>query len=177
MRPTVVRAGKALQSLVALGAILALTAIVALMVVPRLIGWQPVVVLSGSMEPALPVGGLVFLEPVHAEQVKAGDVISYRLGNSRVTHRVVEVGTDGAGALAFRTKGDANKDADAGLVAASSVESREVLTVPYMGKALNFARSRTGFYALIALPALFVIGGSVLNIVTEIARQRRKAAA
>jgi signal peptidase len=176
MKRTAVRAGKALQSLAALLAILALMALLALTVVPRLIGWQPVVVLSGSMEPALPVGGLVFLEPVHAEQVKAGDVISYRLGNSRVTHRVVEVATDGQGALAFRTKGDANNDADAGLVAASNVDSREVLTVPYLGKALNFIRSRTGFYALLALPALFVIGSSVLNIVTEIERQRRKAA-
>ena len=174
MKRTTLRAAEAL---VALATILALTVTVAFMVVPRLMGWQPVVVLSGSMEPTIPMGGMAFLAPVHPEQIKAGDVISYRLGNARVTHRVVEVGKDAEGALAFRTKGDANDDADAGMVPASQVQGREVWVVPYAGRVSSFIRSRDGFRLMIFLPALVIVATSVFSIVAEMNKQRRKAAA
>jgi signal peptidase len=177
MKRTALRAGKALQFLGALAAILALMAVVAVTVVPRVLGWESVVVLTGSMEPTIPVGGLAFLAPVHPEEVKVGDVISYRLGNSRVTHRVVELGTDAQGALGFKTKGDANNDADAGMVPASSVVSREVWTVPYAGRVSNFMRSREGFKLLIFAPAIVIVASSLFSISAEMNKQRRKAAA
>lgn len=171
------RLAKVLQVLVALTAILALAGLLALVIVPKAFGWQPVVVRSGSMEPALPVGSLVFLERVQPEQVKVGDVISYHVGNARVTHRVVEVGKDATGAPGFQTKGDANAEPDAGMVAASTVDRREVMTLPYVGTASNFVRSRNGFYAIILVPAAIIIASSVTSIVVELNRQRRKAAA
>ena len=177
MKRTASRAATVFKWGAAVVTTLALVAVVALMVVPRLIGWQPVVVLSGSMEPSIPVGGLTFLAPVHADEVKVGDVISYRQGNVLITHRVVEVGQDAQGGLAFTTKGDANSAPDPGAVEASNVVSREVLTIPYLGRVSDFIHSRAGFYALLGVPALLIVANSLLTIAIEVGRQRRKAAA
>jgi signal peptidase len=176
MKRAALRAGKALESLITVAAVLVLTATVALILVPRVMGWQPVVVLSGSMEPKIPVGGLAFLAPVHPDEVETGDVISYRLGNVRVTHRVVEVLTDDQVALAFRTKGDANNDVDAGVVSASQVEGREVWTVPRLGRVAQLLDSRLGFFALVALPALVIAAGEVMNIIKQVRALRTKVA-
>ncbi len=177
MRLTWNRARRAAGWLVVVAVGLVFASVLALVFVPRLMGWQPVVVVSGSMEPAIPVGGLAFLAPVHPEEVKAGDVISYRVGNSRVTHRVVELGKDDQGALAFRTKGDANNDADAGMVPASSVDGREVWTVPHLGRVSNFMRSRDGFKLMVFVPAIVIVGSSLFSIAAELNKRRRKVAA
>jgi signal peptidase len=102
MRPAAKVAGLVLSF--AAGA--ALLAIVGL----RLAGYAPLVVLSGSMEPALPVGSVVFTHQVPAASVAPGQVITFeRPGPTHelITHRVVAV-RDGA----FRTKGDANAAID-----------------------------------------------------------------
>lgn len=177
MRRAASHFGKALMLAATVATTLAVLAVLAFILVPRILGWQPVVVLSGSMEPAVPVGAVTFLAPVKPADVKPGDIISFRRGNARVTHRVVTVGTDLQGGLAFTTKGDANAEPDSGFVAASDLERREVLTVPHVGKLANFVRSRNGYYTMIVLPALIIIGTSAGSIVAELNRQRRKAVA
>jgi signal peptidase I len=61
---------------------------------------------GGSMEPLIPAGALIEVEPRGIEALRRGDVIVYRSGEALVAHRLV--GKTGAGAdLRFITKGDA----------------------------------------------------------------------
>jgi hypothetical protein len=78
-----------------------------------------VTVLSGSMAPAYPTDSVLAVEPVPATDVRAGDVIAYRVDpdTPMVTHRVIEVRTGPV----FVTKGDANEDPDAKPVAAADL--------------------------------------------------------
>ena len=59
-----------------LAVILALT-LVLLLVAPRVFGVHVFTVLSGSMEPAYPVGSMIYVKSVDPFQLKAGDVISF----------------------------------------------------------------------------------------------------
>jgi len=43
----------------------------------RLLGYEVLVVQSGSMEPEYPVGSMVYVKPVDAEQLRTGDVITF----------------------------------------------------------------------------------------------------
>ena len=61
------------------------------------------VVLSGSMEPGIRTGGLVFTDTRRREP-QTGDIITYRLRDVRITHRVVR--REGTVLI---TKGDANE--------------------------------------------------------------------
>lgn len=58
------------------------------------------VVQTGSMQPLIPVGSLIVTRPASSYQI--GDVVTYRLGHSFVTHRIIS-----AQDKQFRTQGDA----------------------------------------------------------------------
>ena len=101
---------------------------------------RPLVVRSGSMAPALPVGSLALARPAPVEEIERGDVISVVRGDgTRVTHRVV--GVEGSGALRrLITQGDANSRPDTEPVTASEVD-RVVLTLPTVGRVLQLRGS------------------------------------
>lgn len=127
---------------------------------PALAGYRPYIVMSGSMEPALPVGGLVVVRPLAAEKIQRGDIITYRSGeNSLTTHRVDRLETDGG--RRFITKGDANNAPDPAPVQPSQVVGKVALTVPYLGYLLYYIRTREGLTALLALAVLIIAAGLV----------------
>lgn len=77
--------------------------------VPALLGYEIYNVTSGSMEPTLPVGSVIYVKPVEPETVQSGDIIAYYVDAVVVTHRVVENRfVEGE----FVTKGDANEMED-----------------------------------------------------------------
>lgn len=81
--------------------------------VPTIFGVRPLVVVSGSMEPVLPVGSLVITEVVTAEEIEVGDVVGYWTGNRFIginpiiLHRVIAITEEG-----YLLKGDNNETAD-----------------------------------------------------------------
>ncbi|HVQ95256.1 MAG TPA: signal peptidase I [Mycobacteriales bacterium] len=98
--------------------------------VPMLWGWQPLVVTSGSMAPGIRPGDLVLIDPAPPARPGTGDIVTYRRpGASPVTHRVV--GRDAAGN--YRTKGDANIQADPQLIPPDRVLGRARVLVPLLG--------------------------------------------
>ncbi len=101
---------------------------------------RPLVVRSGSMAPALPVGSLALARPAPVEEIEPGDVISVMRGEgTRVTHRVVAAEGDGA-LRRLTTQGDANSTPDTDPVTAAQVD-RVVLTLPAVGRALQLRDS------------------------------------
>ena len=92
-------------------------------------------VVSGSMEPNLYAGDIVFVNSnVAFEDVQLGDVIIFQYEDMNVIHRVIEATTiDGQKYL--KTKGDANK-VDDGFVATEE---------NYCGTVLNFFIRRIGY--------------------------------
>jgi signal peptidase len=158
-------------------AVLALVGLAAIMVVPRALGWHGVIVLSGSMEPALKTGGIVFYQPVKdPSAIEVGDIITFTtpsgLGD-KLTHRVVEVipGPDG---LSFRTKGDANSSPDVELAEPSRLLGVAKFDVPYLGRLVDFLRHRDNFYLIVGIPALLLII-SELGVITGELRAVRAA--
>lgn len=111
--------------------IIGLLVIAGLLLVPRLLGMQSLAVLSGSMEPEISVGSIVYAEPVEPESLEVGDVITYQLGeDTRVTHRITEINEE---EQTFITKGDANDNVDGLPVPYSNVVGQVKYHVPYLG--------------------------------------------
>ncbi len=76
-------------------------------------GYRPVVILTGSMGDTAPPGSLIVAAPVDAEVIGPGEIlVMRRQGAATVTHRVLEVESNGAGRFAI-TQGDANEVPDA----------------------------------------------------------------
>ena len=101
--------------------------------VPSLVGYEIYNVTSGSMEPTLPVGSVIYVEPVQPETVQAGDIIAFYVDATVVTHRVVENRfVEGE----FVTKGDANELEDFNNPRYSDLVGVVKYHFPYLGNFL-----------------------------------------
>lgn len=103
---------------------------------PRLAGYQIYHVISGSMEPAIPVESVVYVKDVAPADIQKKDVIAFHsvLGEEAIiTHRVV---SNNRVAGEIVTKGDANTKEDMEPVPYENVLGKVALTVPVLGKIL-----------------------------------------
>lgn len=111
---------------------LALVSMVAIWFAVGMFPVYPVVIATGSMVPVIEPGDIVLAEKDRTG-IEVGDVIEFRKGDIWVFHRVVEVVQDANGVL-YRTKGDANPDADLEVVRPSDIRGRMIRVVPKLGK-------------------------------------------
>jgi signal peptidase len=120
------------------------------------LGYKPMVILSGSMEPAYHVGGLVFINSnASLQDIKVGDVVAYNVDEDTVvTHRVVSI--DPA-AQEFKTKGDANDSEDLASVPFANMVGKAWITIPELGYAIMNLKTTKGFGAACILVALLVV--------------------
>ncbi|MDR0862358.1 MAG: signal peptidase I [Oscillospiraceae bacterium] len=122
----------------------------------QVMGNKPMGILSGSMEPAYHVGGLVFINSrVEPEQVAPGDVIAYYISEETVvTHRVVEVH---AAEREFTTKGDNNESGDLAPVPFDAMIGRAWLHIPRAGTLLMNMKTPKGVGVGIITIAILIV--------------------
>lgn len=131
-----------------------------LLVGVRLFGLQVYTVLSGSMEPAYPVGSLIYVKKTAAEDIEAGDVITFLVSEDTIaTHRVTAVVPDeeDPDVRRFQTKGDANENVDGALVHENNVIGQPVFTIPYLGYVANYIQHPPGLYVAISAGAVLLL--------------------
>lgn len=115
-------------------------------------GYQPLTVLSNSMNPTFETGDMLFVKKVNPTEIKINDVITFREpGGKLITHRVMEVVNNG-GEVGFLTKGDNNDVNDGEVVKGQSLLGKEVFNIPNVGYIAEFLRSRLGLVLLIFFP-------------------------
>ena len=100
--------------------------------IPVLWGKRPLVVISGSMEPILKVGGILYYEKINLDDFKKDDILVYQLNEHIVSHRIVNINEYG-----FETKGDNNNSSDSYIVDKNNV----------IGKGNNWSIPYIGYYA------------------------------
>src|SRR3989344_6195321 len=132
------------------------------------------IVKSGSMEPAIKTGGLVFIR--EASSYKMGDVITFGQDTKTqipTTHRIIEESGEGA-SKTFTTMGDANDAPDPKEVGVGEIRGKVIFSLPYAGYILDFAKKPMGFLLLVGVPALIIIFEELIKIWKEIKRIRRR---
>lgn len=142
-----------------LAVILAL-ALVLLLVAPRVFGVHVFTVLSGSMEPAYPVGSMIYVKSVDPFQLKEGDVISFLLDeNTIATHRITGIVPDeeDESVIRFRTKGDANDAEDGSLVHCRNVVGTPIFTIPKLGFFADYIQHPPGMYIAVSAAAIVLL--------------------
>ncbi len=140
-----IASGLALVVLTALVLVMAATAL------PRVAGFTPYVVLSGSMEPALSPGDVAVVRRADPSGLRAGDVITYKTAAGMVTHRIMGIELSNQGNF-FLTQGDANRTGDRARVSAENIVGRMRYSIPLAGYFIVFANSLLGMGLFIALP-------------------------
>lgn len=124
-----------------------------LIFIPSIWGHNPLVVISGSMEPTLKVGGILYYEKINIEDFKNSDILVYELNNHIISHRIVDK-TD----YGFITKGDNNK----------SIDTYEVSYNQIIGKGTDWSIPYIGYYADFIYNYKYILFISVGTIIIDL---------
>ncbi len=139
-----------------------LAVIAAAMFVPKIAGFDQYAVLSGSMEPGIKVGAIVYERAFKPEALKEGTVITYKLSEGTlVTHRIVSIDWKNKTVV---TKGDANNTTDAAEVSFDQITGVYVFTIPYLGYISIYAKTPVGIAVICAILIVIIL----LNFIPEI---------
>lgn len=140
--------------------------------VPMIFGYQTFRVLTGSMRPAIKAGDMIIIQEKNPEEVKPGDVITFR--NKKygfVTHRVKSSDVQD-GVIEFETKGDANENVDRDLVLGNDVVGIVVGNIPKGAVVVDFFQSTVGLVLCIIFPAVVLLGLEIKTISSEKKREK-----
>lgn len=137
MHSTLWRRTRSALNAALLGAMLLLA--VAVKGVPWAMGGAPLVVLSGSMEPAISAGDVIAVGAIDPQHVRVGDIVTFQPISddpTLITHRVVAKSVAADGGLHFVTQGDDNSAADKPIVAAQ-LKGAYLYRLPGLGLLFN----------------------------------------
>ena len=131
--------------------------------IPRLFGCQVYNVVSGSMEPAIPTGSLVYVQSAVASEIETNDIIAFYGENDTgaiITHRVVK---NQVVSGQFVTKGDANEQEDLNPVSYDRFIGKVTFHVPVLGSILALVATTYGKVAAVGL----VVAAILLRLIAE----------
>ena len=138
--------------------------------IPRAFGYEIYTVISGSMEPAVPTGSLVYIKYVEPKEIVEGDVIAFYgsgADGSIITHRVV---SNSAAMGNFITKGDANSDNDMNPIPYANYIGKVQLSVPKLGGIFQTITGTNGKIAAVSMIGLAI----VLEILAAVLQGKRE---
>lgn len=157
-------------------AVYAILGVVALILIATILplpgGYNVYAVQSGSMEPTIATGAIVFT--AQQDSYEVGDVITYwgTDNDVSITHRIIEKRTDD-GRIFYATKGDANEDVDLRQVRDREVIGKVLFDVPYAGYIVNAAKKPVGFFFIIVVPAAIIIYDEIVKLYKELTKRKK----
>lgn len=133
-------------------------------------------VVTGSMEPTIPVGALLVTRQVDIESICVNDIICFRsqateIWGKIVTHRVVDVIETEYGGILLETKGDANLVMDGYLVDQMNFVGKVVWHTgdgSVLANVLSLFTSKIGFLGCIVFPSLLIAAMILKDSVSSI---------
>jgi signal peptidase len=127
---------------------------------------KPLIVVSGSMEPTIATGALMFAVERPISTVSVGDIVTVNRpdGYGLVTHRIIAVENEGD-ATTLRLKGDANTIPDPDAYSQSTVGAY-LFSIPGMGYVATFFQTLQG---------LLVVSGIALVVIALFVFDPRKS--
>ncbi|MBR6689458.1 MAG: signal peptidase I [Clostridia bacterium] len=130
---------------------------------PSFLGIKTYVIVSGSMSPELNVGDIVVVKEVDTNTLQSKDIISYREGQTVITHRIASIEAKGNQKI-FYTKGDNNNSIDNTEVIADNIEGKVVSSIPFLGKAVLLLQGKlTIIMVVLIFYAYFIRSEKVRN--------------
>lgn len=134
--------------------------------VPKIGGYCPLIVLTGSMEPEIKSGDLIICKQIDSDQVKVNDIIAFfdpdSTGSAVLTHRVKEIINEN-GALSFRTMGDANNAEDKLPVPAEALVGEYKFRIPGAGNVAMFMQTTAGLVVCVVVPLILLVAWDIIR--------------
>ena len=140
---------------------------------PAFLGYKMYVIVSGSMQPELDIGDIVIVKIANPEDLKKDDIISFRKGQSVITHRIAEVvKTDEK--LEFVTRGDNNNTNDKDTVLSKEIEGIVINKIQNIGRIVLVLRDKTLIIIIVLIYYIFIMYDQSVQKRKNIRRMKRQ---
>lgn len=154
---------KKIWNFVTTSTLIVMLLLVAILYIPKFLGINPLIVLSGSMEPVYETGSCVFVNEHNVNDIQVGDVITFYIDeNTLVTHRVVEIDSITG---AYITKGDANDTVDGTKVERNQVLGVPMFSIPKLGILADYLSHKSGkivYVTVIIVVTILMFMGDII---------------
>lgn len=149
--------------------ILALALIAAALILPKVLGYSQYAVLSGSMEPNIHVGAIIYAKEAEPAELETDDIITYQIGSgTMVTHRIVAIDEVNQ---TVTTKGDANDSEDGSPVPFSNIVTKYEFDIPYLGYLSIYSKTPLGIAAACGVLMVLILLKTLPDIFTKEEKQ------
>lgn len=123
---------------------------------PSIFGIKTYVIISESMKPALEIGDIVLVKEQPEEELKVGDLISFRRGELVITHRIQEI-IETNNVKQYVTKGDHNNVQDAEYITEEDIEGKVIIKIPYLGKIVLALKNKVVIISIIIIYYVYLL--------------------
>lgn len=136
-----------------------------------IIGIEPSVVQSGSMESQIETGSVCFINKLTKfEDIKENDVIAFKLPTGvGVTHRVIKITNEG-----FTTKGDNNETEDLIKTTKENYIGKNIFSIPKVGYAVKLIQTPRGKIILGTIILVVFLAGVLIGEPSKKKKQKEE---
>ena len=125
------------------------------------------IVTTGSMEPSIMVGDLIYVKGVPADELQVGDIITFTppsdyVRGARVTHRIAEISYT-KDDIYFRTQGDANPSIDPWTITSGDIIGRQSGIVKGLGGFFLWVKTPAGMATLGAILVVYMFWPNIMQ--------------
>ena len=137
---------------------------------PSFLGIKTYVIISGSMKPNIDIGDIVIVK--EEKNLHIGDVISYRKGQSVITHRIVNITEENEGKK-YRTKGDNNNTEDSEIILNENIEGKVIKIVPKLGNLALLLKNKMTIIIILIVLYVFISNNYKKNKKMQLRHKKR----
>lgn len=135
-------------------------------------GYRPLLVLTGSMHPTMPVNSIVLVKKMDDKMfsnLKVGDIVTFVASNKTITHRVNQITADGE----IITKGDNNNSPDNFVLQRENIRAKEILIWKFPAKFIAEIGTSVGIIKYVVLPIIAIALIAVLIALLKVVKKER----
>ncbi|MGE5473757.1 MAG: signal peptidase I [Ignavibacteriales bacterium] len=142
--------------------------------IKSVMGYIPMTVISGSMQPELNPGDLIIVKESGLNKINCNDIISFKFNDNKIiTHRAVEILKD-SGESKILTKGDANDFADGWQISKENIIGIVCLKIPFLGYFVKLMASWKGLMIMLVIPLFILISGELKEVLLDKSKDKRQ---
>ncbi|MBD3172795.1 signal peptidase I [Candidatus Bathyarchaeota archaeon] len=118
------------------------------------------VVTTGSMEPTIKPGDLIYVKGVPADEIQVNDIITFKpprdyVRGTLITHRVIDIQYD-SNEIYYKTKGDNNPSVDPWTVTSKDLVGRQTAVLPNVGSFFLWIKTPAGLATMATVLVVYL---------------------
>lgn len=135
--------------------------------------YKAYVITTNSMEPELKEDDVVVIKKAKADNLKQGDIITFKQNGETITHRIVQIDDIEDGKL-YITKGDNNNVQDEQGLRFDQIEGKLVIKIPQLGKMVASFKNGIIIVLVLLISAIIYLNRITAKERSNIRRAKKK---